>query len=118
MQQYTSAEASYSITSSARASRVGGISIPSAFAVLRLITSSNLVGACRVGRLLTLQDAIDVAGRLPKLHEDRIMQGAIEFVPACISAIAAYWRRKGPKQISMPLTPVGSAPIRKQGWSQ
>src|SRR5262249_12281632 len=36
----------YSITSSARASSVGGISRPSAFAVLRLITSSYLVGAC------------------------------------------------------------------------
>ena len=33
-------------TSSARASSVGGTSRPSAFAVLRLITSSNLVGAC------------------------------------------------------------------------
>ena len=37
---------SYSITSSARASRVGGTSMPSAFAVLRLITSSYLVGFC------------------------------------------------------------------------
>src|SRR5262245_51134993 len=36
----------HSITSSARASRVGGTSIPSAFVVLRLITSSYLVGAC------------------------------------------------------------------------
>src|SRR5262249_32775967 len=35
----------HSITSSARASSVGGISRPSALAVLRLITSSNLVGA-------------------------------------------------------------------------
>src|SRR5262249_43236636 len=34
-----------SITSSARASSVGGISRPSAFAVLRLITNSNLVGS-------------------------------------------------------------------------
>ena len=37
---------SHSITSSARASTVGGISSPSALAVLRLITSSYLVGAC------------------------------------------------------------------------
>jgi hypothetical protein len=36
----------HSITSSARASSVGGISRPSAFAVLRLITSSSLVGRC------------------------------------------------------------------------
>jgi hypothetical protein len=35
----------HSITSSARASSVGGTSRPSAFAVLRLITNSNLV-AC------------------------------------------------------------------------
>jgi hypothetical protein len=36
----------YSITSSARADRVGGTSIPSAFAVFRLITNSNLVDCC------------------------------------------------------------------------
>src|SRR5256886_8935143 len=39
----------YSITSSARARSVGGTSRPSALAVLRLITSSNLVG-CTIGR--------------------------------------------------------------------
>src|SRR5262249_23108486 len=38
--------ASHSITSSARARRVDGISMPSALAVLRLIASSYLVGAC------------------------------------------------------------------------
>jgi hypothetical protein len=36
----------YSITSSARASSVDGISMPSALAVLRLMTSSYLVGFC------------------------------------------------------------------------
>ena len=36
----------YSITSSARASSDGGTVRPSVFAVLRLITSSYLVGAC------------------------------------------------------------------------
>ena len=36
----------YSITSSARASSAGGTSSPSAFAVVRLMTRSNLVGAC------------------------------------------------------------------------
>jgi hypothetical protein len=40
---------SYSITSSARASTAGGIVRPSALAVLRLITNSNLVG-CSMGR--------------------------------------------------------------------
>jgi hypothetical protein len=39
----------YSITSSARPSSVGGISRPSALAVLRLITSSKWVG-CSTGR--------------------------------------------------------------------
>ena len=39
----------YSITSSARASTLGGIARRSAFAVLRLIASSNFVG-CSTGR--------------------------------------------------------------------
>ena len=39
----------HSITSSARASTVGGISRPSVLAVLRLITNSNLVG-CTTGK--------------------------------------------------------------------
>ena len=39
----------YSTTSSARADSVGGTSMPSAFAVLRLITNSNLVD-CMIGR--------------------------------------------------------------------
>src|SRR5262249_52057905 len=36
----------HSITSSARSENAGGMLNPSAFAVLRLTTSSNLVGAC------------------------------------------------------------------------
>ena len=36
----------HSITSSARGSSIGGISRPSALAVLRLMTNSYLVGAC------------------------------------------------------------------------
>ena len=59
----------YSITSSARASSVGGTSRPSALAVLRLITSSNLVGCLhrQVGRLLALEDTVDVAGGATEL---------------------------------------------------
>ena len=45
----TAANDHYSITSSARASKVGGTMMPSAFAVFKLITSSNLVG-CSTGR--------------------------------------------------------------------
>ena len=41
-----SSRGAHSITSSARASTVVGISSPSVFAVLRLTTSSYLVGAC------------------------------------------------------------------------
>src|SRR5262245_6075040 len=58
---------------------------------------------------------------LPAQDEDRIMREAIEFVPACVTAIAAYLRRRGPKQISMPLTPSPSSVphrIPKQSRSQ
>ena len=57
----------HSITSSARASNVGGISRPSALAVLRLIDEFVLGRRLhrQVGGLLALEDAIDVAGRAP-----------------------------------------------------
>ena len=45
----TAAKKSYSITSSARASKVGAISRPIALAVFRLTTRSNLVG-CSTGK--------------------------------------------------------------------
>src|SRR5262249_26128333 len=55
----------YSITSSARASSVGGTSRPSALAVFTLIVSSYLTGALRrqISGILTLEDAIDVGRR-------------------------------------------------------
>ena len=46
VQQWMHQKAGYSITSSARASKVGGTSRPSALAVLRLTINSYLVGAC------------------------------------------------------------------------
>jgi uncharacterized protein len=46
---------------------------------------------------------------IPPDEEDRIMEEAAEFVPDSVTAIAAYWRAKGPKQVSMPLT-VGPPP--------
>jgi hypothetical protein len=54
----------HSITSSARASTDDGISRPSAFAVLRLITNSNFVGLLdrKVSWLRTLEDSLDVGG--------------------------------------------------------
>jgi hypothetical protein len=45
----SAANSPYSITASARASSVGGISKTSAFAVFKLMTSSNLVG-CKTGK--------------------------------------------------------------------
>ena len=53
----------YSITSSARASTACGMTRPSAFAVLRLTTSSYFVGAStgRSAGFSALEDAIDVA---------------------------------------------------------
>ena len=59
----------YSITSSARASSVGGTVRPSAFAVLRLMTSSILGRRLhrQIGGLLALEDAVDVAGRVSVL---------------------------------------------------
>lgn len=41
---------------------------------------------------------------LPPDEEDRMMEEAPEFIPACVIAIAAYWCRRGSTQVSMPLT--------------
>jgi uncharacterized protein len=40
---------------------------------------------------------------LPLEEEDRVMEEATEFVPACVTAIADYWRVKASTHISMPL---------------
>jgi uncharacterized protein len=37
--------------------------------------------------------------------EDRIVEQAPDLIPACVIEIAAYWRRKGSKQVSMPFGP-------------
>src|ERR1700687_224017 len=57
---------SYSITSSARARRLAGTSMPRALAVIRLITRSNLVG-CSTCRSAGLAPR---AGFLPYAVED------------------------------------------------
>jgi uncharacterized protein len=55
-------------------------------------------------------------------EEDRVMEEAAEFVPACITAIAEYWRGKGSAQISMPLLPGRSSqpyrPLAKVGRNE
>jgi len=40
-----------------------------------------------------------------------MMEEMTEFIPSCALAITAYWHKKGPKQISMPLT-AGPPPHR------
>ncbi len=40
---------------------------------------------------------------LPSEDEDRVMEEVTEFIPACVTAIATYWRERGSTQISMPL---------------
>jgi uncharacterized protein len=40
---------------------------------------------------------------LPPEAEDRIVEQAEELIPGCVIAIAAYWNRKRPRQVSMPL---------------
>src|SRR6266516_492220 len=56
----------HSITSSARASSVGGTSRPSALAVLRLITSSNFVGCStrEIGGLGAFENLADIDAHL------------------------------------------------------
>src|SRR5262249_36501809 len=59
----------HSITSSARASSVGGISRPMAFAALRLIVSSNFVG-CSIGRSVGLAPCkIRLTYQAPRLNK-------------------------------------------------
>src|SRR5262245_56651912 len=59
----------HSITSSARASSVGGISRPMAFAALRLIVSSNFVG-CSIGRSAGLAPCkIRLTYQAPRLNK-------------------------------------------------
>jgi uncharacterized protein len=36
-------------------------------------------------------------------EKDRVREESAEFIPACVTAIPAYWRAKGSTQISMPL---------------
>ena len=81
--------AHHSITSSARASSVGGMSRPSALAVLRLITNSILGRRLhrQVGWLLAFEDTVYITGRAP-VQVDKIRP---------IGDQAASWRqRSGP----------------------
>ena len=82
----------HSITSSARASSEGGTVRPSAFAVLRLITSSNLVG-CSTGKsagLCALEKNAAKIESLPRLTLGAVPQALLnECAEAAESPAAA-----------------------------
>jgi len=42
---------------------------------------------------------------LPPEEEDRLIDDAVEFIPACVAEIDAYWRGRGSRQTSMPRLP-------------
>ena len=97
----------HSITSSARARSVGGTVMPSALAVLRLITKSNLVG-CSTGRSAgfgALKDLVYVgSGPPPEIKEARPVthQAASCYMqPVRIHRRQPVLRRKVSKPCSM-----------------
>src|SRR5712672_3917387 len=78
----------HSITSSARASSVAGISRPSAFAVIMLMTRSNLVGCSTAAQNLADQ----LGGAPPQVREVR----AIGHQRAGFDALAEAVHRRQP----------------------
>ena len=76
----------YSITSSARASSDGGTVRPSALAVLRLITSSYLVGRLyrQIGWLFAFENTINIVRRAPKMVDS--ISGRSEIRPPATTA--------------------------------
>jgi hypothetical protein len=88
----------YSITSSARASSVGGTSRPSACAVFKLITTSYLVGAC-TGRsarhLLTAigLDEVAVGEQLLELHAHNSGKPELRCNPSIV--VKTFCKRDG-----------------------
>jgi uncharacterized protein len=48
------------------------------------------------------KDGDSLLGRPPEA-KDRIVAQATELIPGCVIRIATYWRRKGPRQVSMSL---------------
>jgi uncharacterized protein YecA (UPF0149 family) len=77
--------------------------------MLRMDAWSRLIKSKRDGRILFPIFALcgdengeSLLGIRPE-DEDRVMEEVTELIPACVTAIAAYWREQGSKQISMPL---------------
>jgi uncharacterized protein len=52
---------------------------------------------------------------LPPETNDRLAAPTVEFIPDCVIAIAAYWRRKGPRPISMSLKPTSRGEPHRAG---
>src|SRR5262249_25017844 len=109
----------HSITSSARASSVGGISTPSARAVGRLMTNSNLLDCTtgQVGRLSTLEDFAGVDADLTVRF--RLARSVAH--EAASFRILAYiidgWNRMSCRQCGKLETPAGKERIRPyQQW--
>jgi uncharacterized protein len=76
--------------------------------MLRADAWKPLLTSKRDGKLLFLilslcgdEEGDSLLGLPPEL-EDRIVEQAPDLIPACVLEIAAYWRPRGPKQISMP----------------
>jgi uncharacterized protein len=77
--------------------------------MLRMDAWSRLIKSKRDGQILFPIFALcgdengeSLLGIRPE-DEDRVMEEVTELIPACVTAIAAYWREQGSKQISMPL---------------
>jgi hypothetical protein len=65
----------HSITSSAMASRIGGISMLSVLAVCRLITNSNFVGCIQIGGSFALEETAGINAPPARLrHSTRLMR--------------------------------------------
>ena len=77
--------------------------------MLRMDAWERLVKSKRHGRLLIPilplcgdENGPSLLG-IPPDEEDRMMEETAEFIPACVTAIATFWRGNGPKQIFVPL---------------
>jgi uncharacterized protein len=52
---------------------------------------------------------------LPPEANDRLAAQTVEFIPGCVIAIAAYWRRRGPRPISASLKPASHGGPNRAG---
>jgi uncharacterized protein len=88
--------------------------------VLRADAWKRLIKSKRDGALLYPMLALcsdendeSLLGLAPE-EDDRMFEAAPDLIPGCVMEIAAYWRGKGPKQVSMPL---GASPLAEPLWT-